>query len=305
MKKIMDLRLTPSGKISRGLFWSQNLLLAGLTLLVLMIWALVSAENFSYLGFTLGYIDDTNEEAVLKGIFLGWHTWVLAAYGVWLLATSFCMQVRRMHDVGKGAVLPAVWWVLFACSVYFTKACSTDESQAGTAGIFIIFTGIVGLVMLIYTLLGSKAAEGEEAAAPASPGALGVALAPWVLSACLYFICIDSWVEFFAGIFCEEENPALAQEHFTRSAESGNKMAKLGLLANAVTEQDPNVLPEVRRLAESGQAFAQFLLSGMYSYGYPGVEQNENEALIWLKKSADQGFKPAIDRLRQQQAPCP
>ena len=44
---------------------------------------------------------------------------------------------------------------------------------------------------------------------------------------------------------------------------------------------------KVKRLAESGDASAQYNLASMY-YNGEGVPQNYNEAIRWYKKAADQ-----------------
>jgi hypothetical protein len=57
-----------------------------------------------------------------------------------------------------------------------------------------------------------------------------------------------------------------------------------------------------RRAAEQGGAEAQYNLGVMYAKGR-GVEQNEAEALQWIRKAADQGNEPAkqaLERLQQQ-----
>ena len=162
----------------------------------------------------------------------------------------------------------------------------------------IIAAVIVGLILLVFTLLGSKTVEGEEAAPVPPAAAWGVALAPWALGVLLYLICVSSWVDFFKGCSALKQDEATALVHINRAAESGNKVAKFMMLMNAVQKGDPEALPEVRKLAESGQALAQFLLSGMYAGGYPGLEQNRDEALMWLKKAADQGCQPAIEQLK-------
>lgn len=292
IKQIADFKLSPSGKMSRSAFWVQSLLLIGLTLLVLLIWALLLTNQFMDVNFLASKADQITP----GDIFGGWPTWVLGIYGVWLLVTVFCMQVRRMHDVGKSALLPALWWVLYIGGILCALTAESESAMITLGGLMIIISFIIGLIVLIYTLLGSKVVEGEEAAPSASAASLGLALVPWVLSALLYFTSVSSWVELAKAFDAQDEATALV--HFNRAAESGNKVAKIMLLSQAVQKGDPDALPAVRELAESGNAFAQFLLSGMYAGGYPGLEQNTDESRKWLNKSAGQGFQPAIDQLK-------
>ena len=105
--KTMDLRISLSGKMNRSAFWLQSLMLAGLTLFVLVIWVLLVAGKLSSMFMdtlnTLGDFDYSPGE-----IFGGWQTWALGIYGVWLLVTVFCMQVRRMRDIGRGGAAAGV-----------------------------------------------------------------------------------------------------------------------------------------------------------------------------------------------------
>ena len=48
-------------------------------------------------------------------------------------------------------------------------------------------------------------------------------------------------------------------------------------------------LPEIEALAHKGDPFAQMTLGAMY--GFPlGVEEDQEKALLWHRKAADQGF---------------
>lgn len=294
---LSDLRITLSGKMRRSAFWLQTLMLIGLTLLVLIIWFLLSMsklENaFSYM-MPFGKLRP-------KDIFTGWQTWVLGIYGVWLLVLTFCMQVRRMHDVGKSALLPALWWALSVGGVFVCVNSDRDSGMIAVGGLMIMVAGIVAIILLINTLRGSKVVEGEQLAAPLPSATWGVALAPWALSALLYLFCVSNWVEFFQGCDCLPDDEAKAIAHFTKAAEKGHKVSKTMLLINATSQRDPEALPKVRQLAEDGGALWQFMLSGMYKRGYPGLEQNEEEALKWLMKSAQQGFEPAVEVLKSRE----
>ena len=274
-------------------------MLAGLTLLVLIIWGILSVGKFTdeYLNVfnTTGNFDQITPEEILGG----WQTWGLGAYGVWLLVTVFCMLVRRIRDVGRGVLLPLLWVVFFAGSLCLCIMTSSEnESIKAIGGLMIIATVIVGLVLLVFTLLGSKVVEGEEAGPSLPAEAWGVALVPWGLSVLLYFICVSSWVDLIKGCLYLEESETTALVHIKRAAESGNEVAKCMVLVDAVRKRDPEALPEVRQLAESGCAYWQSILSDMYSDGYPGLELNMDESLKWLKKAADQGNMKAIEKLQ-------
>ena len=294
-KQLVDLRISLSGKMRRSAFWMQTLMLTGLTLLVLVIWALLVVGKFS--GIFMDSVNIMCDFDYSPGdVFGGWQTWALGIYGVWLLVIVFCMQVPRMRDVGRGVLLPGLWWVL---SVGGMAMCfSENESMMTVGGLMIIAAGIVGLILLVFTLLGSKVVEGEDAVPSVPAAAWGVALAPWGLGVLLYFIFVSSWVDLFKGFSLVEQDKATALVHINRAAERGNTIAKYMMLTNSVRKEKPEALPEVRKLAESGMAFAQFLLAGMYANGYPGLEQNRDEALIWLKKAADQGHKLASEQLK-------
>ena len=49
----------------------------------------------------------------------------------------------------------------------------------------------------------------------------------------------------------------------------------------------------VRKKAEAGNAQSQYLLGWAYGNGRNGVEQDYEEAFVWLSKSAEQGYEPA------------
>jgi hypothetical protein len=57
---------------------------------------------------------------------------------------------------------------------------------------------------------------------------------------------------------------------------------------------------EFHKAAVKGDARAQYSLGIMYFDGI-GVKQDRKEAVIWLKKAADQGHKLAIEVLKRNQ----
>src|SRR6187431_3039731 len=52
-------------------------------------------------------------------------------------------------------------------------------------------------------------------------------------------------------------------------------------------------MKELLPLACDGNAEAQYAVGYMYYYGY-GVKQDTDIGFFWIKRSADQGFEPAI-----------
>ena len=63
--------------------------------------------------------------------------------------------------------------------------------------------------------------------------------------------------------------------------------------AEALLKADPaRVVSACRRLADQGDALAQFSLGFMYDRGY-GVQQDYTEAMRWYRKAADQGLAAA------------
>lgn len=296
IKQLIDLRITFSGRMSRSAFWMHTLMLIGLTILVLSVWTLLSVGKFTDVCYTSGDIDHLSP----GDVFGGWQTWLLGIYSVWLMVIMFGMQVRRMRDVGKSALLPVLWWVLYVGGMFACIMGFDGESAMSIIGALMIIAAIIiGVILLIHTLRSSKAVEGMEAAPAPHVAAWGVALVPWILGVLLYVTCVSSWVEFVNGCIASgQQDNAAALVHFNRAAAKGHKIAKFMLLVNAAQQQDPEALPEVRQLAESGDAPAQFLFSSMYVNGYPGLEANSDEAIKWLKKSADQGFDPAVKQLQ-------
>jgi len=65
------------------------------------------------------------------------------------------------------------------------------------------------------------------------------------------------------------------------------------LASNApAAEQNTSDLAAIQKLAEQGNAEAQFNLGVMYAYGH-GAPKNETRALEWFQKAADQGYVQA------------
>ena len=73
-------------------------------------------------------------------------------------------------------------------------------------------------------------------------------------------------------------------------------MLALTLIAPWAVGQDPDPIAETRRLAEQGDADAQYNLGYRYVTGI-GVPQDRAEAVRWLRLAADQGHTQAEDFL--------
>ena len=62
-------------------------------------------------------------------------------------------------------------------------------------------------------------------------------------------------------------------------------------------EHDPEEIDRLVQSAEGGDAEAQLHLALMYACGFGGMEQSATEALIWFRRSAEQGFAHAQSAL--------
>lgn len=74
----------------------------------------------------------------------------------------------------------------------------------------------------------------------------------------------------------------------TRSYLEGKRYFRTGYYKRAMHE----LLP----LACDGNAEAQYAVGYMYYYGY-GVAQDTDTGYFWIRRSADQGYQPAIQAL--------
>ena len=68
------------------------------------------------------------------------------------------------------------------------------------------------------------------------------------------------------------------------------------LLISLVGCSDGTNFEETKRLAEQGDATAQFRVGSMYSFG-EGVPENDAEAVRWYRLAADQGDADAQTNL--------
>ena len=67
-----------------------------------------------------------------------------------------------------------------------------------------------------------------------------------------------------------------------------------GSLRRSVEKKD--IISGYRKLAESGDAVAQYIFGDSYLNGY-GVDRDEEEAVKWFRKSAEQGYSMAQYKL--------
>jgi len=66
------------------------------------------------------------------------------------------------------------------------------------------------------------------------------------------------------------------------------------LLITASCQRSQHGAPSsLEQQASSGNAAAQYLLGEMYDYGSGGVDQDDDEAALWYRKAAEQGYARA------------
>jgi len=90
-------------------------------------------------------------------------------------------------------------------------------------------------------------------------------------------------------------------DEYTQSVVSGKlPTGRLSVSTEAAPPKSDGSASEeiagLRRLAEQGQAAAQFRLGYMHAIG-GGIEKNEREAVFWFRKAADQGYAAAQSNL--------
>ena len=69
-------------------------------------------------------------------------------------------------------------------------------------------------------------------------------------------------------------------------------------MGGGVDEDEEEAVEWYRKAAEQGHAEAQDELARCYDYGW-GVGEDEEEAVEWYRKAAEQGYRPAIDTLNR------
>ena len=80
-----------------------------------------------------------------------------------------------------------------------------------------------------------------------------------------------------------------------RTGKGLNKLGEILMELRSWKRWDPETLEEEQRKAAQGDAEAQYNLGRMYKEGR-GVEQDNNVATEWFKKSAGQGFGKALEQ---------
>ncbi len=91
------------------------------------------------------------------------------------------------------------------------------------------------------------------------------------------------------------QDPEEAKRWREKGAACGDLLAKLNLAyfmeygTQEMMEHCAACLEEARKLAESGDVFAQNEIADLYLFGF-GTKRNEAEAIYWLEKSAAGGF---------------
>lgn len=93
-----------------------------------------------------------------------------------------------------------------------------------------------------------------------------------------------------------------AKEWRIKGKEAGDVLAALNVAYSLPEDSDEanriffGLYEDVLKLAEDGDIFAQNELADMYLYGY-GIEEDEEEGVKWLKKSAEAGYWRSMDKL--------
>ncbi len=109
--------------------------------------------------------------------------------------------------------------------------------------------------------------------------------------------------EYYAqGYGNTQADKLIAKEWREKGADLGDVLAKLNI-AYSIPQESPTrneifseTLPLIKELASNGDCFAQNELADMFLYGY-GIEQNIDEAMNWLFKSADKGYWRSMYKL--------
>ena len=87
-----------------------------------------------------------------------------------------------------------------------------------------------------------------------------------------------------------------------KGKESGDVLAALNVAYSLPEDSDERnricfeLFKDILKLAEAGDIFAQNELADMYLYGY-GIEEDEEEGVKWLKKSAEAGYWSSMNDL--------
>ena len=148
-KQLLDLRISLSGKTSRSAFWYTTLLHVVILLVLLYI---------------LGATHDGNDSDIDLTTF-----YLINAYLILVPTFYTTMLVRRMHDIGKTAILPMCWLVPYLfVAIYNVIAGPTSvgeaASQEADAMAFCVFFSLVVasvclLTSMVFALFRSKETE--------------------------------------------------------------------------------------------------------------------------------------------------
>lgn len=149
IQKYIDLRITPAGKTCRSAFWITTLL------------HVVIFLTFSCL---IGNIVDKENGGLSLTLF-----YIINAYLILVPIIYTTMLVRRMHDIGKTAILPMCWLVpyLFVeiCNVVMgpvaaNEVATREMSALDRCVLFaLLLAGICLLISMIFAMFRSKETE--------------------------------------------------------------------------------------------------------------------------------------------------
>ena len=147
IQKYIDLRITLAGKTCRSAFWITTLLHVVIFL--------------TFFGFIGNIVDKENAGLTLF--------YIINAYLILAPIIYTTMLVRRMHDIGKTAILPMCWLVpyLFAeiCNVLVGPVAANEVAtrEMSTLDLCVLFAlllaGICLLISMIFAMFRSKETE--------------------------------------------------------------------------------------------------------------------------------------------------
>lgn len=145
LQKYIDLRITLDGKTCRSAFWIMTLLYVVMTL-----------AFFIIIGQVFGDEDGAGAASF----------YTINAFFILVPIVYTTMMVRRMHDIGKTAILPMCWLVpyLFVaiCNVMAGPNWAEDASsqEADAMSFCILFAllaaGICFIISMIFAMFRSK-----------------------------------------------------------------------------------------------------------------------------------------------------
>lgn len=105
-------------------------------------------------------------------------------------------------------------------------------------------------------------------------------------------------------IYLSQKNNTEAVKWIVKAAKQGDPVAQRSLgeaykMGNAGLEKNSETAAMwLTRAANQNEAEAQYMLASLYISG-DGVDKNFKQSMFWLKKSAGNGYQPAIEQLNK------